>query len=332
MPASSRGSVALLLALSLVWGSSWIANEMLRDQCGPLQLAMLRYVLAAFFVASALCVQQIYHRLRRGGMTRPARNHSLADHKSPPQLAGQLSGGAAGAPDHGWIVVSVLLGCTMFVLPDLLLIWSGGHGAAAWTPMIYAGLPLVLLLTAGELRMPAVLGVGAMLILLNGSLPLTASKLLWVLPIAVAVLLQGWSLVYAQRHCAAASSLRGVIVQMVTAALLLWASVRVSHEVPGAQSPLCWPVSSRAALCLLAGLATAIAYPLYYQLLEKLEPAQLVVSEWLQTLVAISESAALLHHRPGWPMVGASAVLIGCAVLLLQGENARADSILRLPS
>ncbi len=326
MPASSRRSVAILLALSLVWGSTWIANEILRDQCGPLRLAMLRYLLAAFLVACTLCVQQIHQRLRRGGKPTQSRTHSSADLKSPAGPDTQRT------QNRSWVAINLLLGCTMFVVPDLLLVWSAGHGAAAWTPMIYAGLPLGLLLKAGELRMPAVLGVGAILIVLNGSLPLTAGKLLWVLPIAGAVLMQGWSLVYAQRHCAAASSLSGVMVQLATAALLLCAAIGIWHEAFAAQPLLRWPASSLAALCLLAGLATAAAYPLYYRLLQTLEPAQLAVSEWLQTLVAIFESAVLMHQRPGWPMVGAAAVLIGCAVLLLRGDGGEAESFFRLTS
>jgi drug/metabolite transporter (DMT)-like permease len=321
----------MLLALSLVWGSTWIANEMLRNQCGPLRLAMLRYLLAAFFVACVLCVQQIYRRLRQGGQTSLSHD-AFSDGSIQSRFTGPAEPDTHRTKDHGWIAVSALLGCTMFVVPGLLLVWSAGRVAGGWIPMIYAGLPLFLMLVAGELRTPAILGVGAMLILLNGSLPLTVGRLLWVLPIVGGVISQGWSLVYAQRHCAVASSLRGAMVQFMTAALLLWTATKLWPEAPGAESLLRWQASSLGVLSLIAGLATAVAYPLYYRLLQSLEPAQLAISEWLQTLVAISESAILLHVRPGWPMLGAAAVLVGCAVALLRGDSDQAESILRLTS
>jgi drug/metabolite transporter (DMT)-like permease len=298
----------MLLALSLLWGSSWIANEMLREQAGPMRLTMLRYLLGGVICAVASGARALVLRLR---------------------LRGQGAGRASGAPATRWFAVSVVLGCTFFGVPDLLLVWAAQHGSAAWTPLVYAGLPLGLWLAAGELRVPAILGVGAMLVLLNGSLPVSAGRLGWVLPIVAAVALQGWSLVYARRHLAAAGSLRGVAVQllvaagMVRGALLLW---------PEAVRNEAWPGSSLGALCLLAVLGTAVAYPLYYRLLSTLEPGQLATSEWLQTLVAIAESAVLVHQRPGWAMIGAAGALVGCAAVVLRGSRQEIGGMLGLSS
>ncbi len=326
MPASSRRSIAMLLGLSLVWGSTWIANDTLRHQSGPLRLAMLRYLLAGLFVACVFCARLIYGWLRRGGHTGRLQTHSSCGLDLQQQFAGPDK---QAVREYGWIGVNLLLGCTMFVVPDLLLVWSAGHVAAGWVPMIYAALPLGLLLMAGDLRTPAILGMGAMLVLLNGSLPITAGRLPWILPIAGAVGLQGWSLVYAQRHCAAASSLGGVMVQLVAAAFLLRAMINLWHEPSLADSLLRRPVAPLGALCMLAGPATAVAYPLYYRLLQGLEPAKVAISEWLQTLVAICESAVLFHLRPSWMMIGAASVLVGCAALLLCGDRDEVEPFFR---
>ncbi len=299
MPASSRRSVGILLALSLLWGSSWIANAMLQEQAGPLRLAMLRYLLAALVCALAHGASLLALKLQLLG-ARPTIEASIP---------------ALDAPPTHWFAVSLLLGCTFFGAPDLLLIWAAQHGSAGWTPLMYAGLPLGLLLADGELRVPAILGVGAMLALLNGSLPVSARMLPWALPIVAAVALQGWSLVYARRHLAVAGSLRGIAVQLIAAAVLVRAALLLWPEAAQNEG---WPVSSLGALCLLAVLGTSVAYPLYYRLLSSLEPAQLATSEWLQTLVAIAESAVLLHQRPGWPMLGAAGALAGCAIVMLR--------------
>ncbi len=219
----------------------------------------------------------------------------------------------------------MILGVTMFALPDLLLLWAAHHGAAPWTPLIYAGLPLGLLLAAGQLRPAAILGLGAMLVVLNGSLPLTVVKLGWALLIVAAVALQGWSLLYARRHLAAVSTVRSVTAQLAVAACLLELALKSGFE-PAGHIPLrYWPASALGALGLLAILGTAVAYPLYYRLLAHFEPAQLATSAWLQTLAAVGESAALLRQRPGWPMLGAGCVLVACALILLHRETGRIE-------
>jgi len=318
--ASRYRPVAILVAVSFVWGSAWIANEMLREQAGPVHLAVLRYGLAAVSLATVCGCQRLYRRLK--ATRHPADSpREPAPARSGPQCAALSALDVTDAASRLSIRISVALGVTMFALPDLLLRCSAQHGAAPFVPLIYAGLPLGLLVARGELQAPAILGLGAMLVLLNGSLPLAASKLAWALPIVCAVALQGWSLVYARRHLAAASSLPGVIVQLLSAAWILQVSLRVWPEAQGVEALRQWLGESLAALCLLAGLATAIAYPLYYRLLAHLEPGQLATSEWLQTLAAIAESAILLRQSPGWPMIGAASVLVVCAGLLLRPSS-----------
>jgi drug/metabolite transporter (DMT)-like permease len=298
---------------------------MLREQAGPVHLAVLRYILAAVFLLGIYGCRRLYRRL--GRQAQPPRAQLAAYRGEPvssgiqPELATLTVPPVANAAIRRWILVSMVLGLTMFALPDLLLRCSAQHGAAPFVPLIYAALPLGLLLWSGELRAPAILGLGAMLVLLNGSLPLNAAKLGWALPIVCAVALQGWSLVYARRHLAAGSSLPGVIVQLLSAAWILQVSLRVWPEAQGVDALRQWPGESLAALCVLAGLATAMAYPLYYRLLARLEPGQLAISEWLQTLVAIAESAILMRQHPGWPMIGAACVLVVCAGLLLRPSS-----------
>ena len=230
-----------------------------------------------------------------------------------------------------WIGINALLGLTMFGIPDLLLVWASHHGAAAWTPLIYAGLPLGLVLAAGELRGAAVLGLGAMLVLLNGSFPLSTAKMLWALLIVAAVAMQGWSLIYASRRPAVTASVRGCMVQLMSALCLMEVALKLWPEA-GAVPLRDWPAASVAALCLLAALATAFAYPAYYRLLRTMEPAQLATSAWLQTMVAVGESALLLRQRPGWAMMAAAFVLVGCTLLLLRQQQGATQPLLRLSS
>ncbi|HEY0785594.1 MAG TPA: EamA family transporter, partial [Acidobacteriaceae bacterium] len=188
-----------------------------------------------------------------------------------------------------------------------------------WTPLVYAGLPLALSIAAGKLRMVAVVGVGAMLVLLNGSLPLGPERLLWTLPVVAAVGLQGWSLGYARRQGRAASSLGSVMLQCLTAGagLLVAAALAREAALPGVRS---WTPVQLVAAAGIVVLATAAAYPLYYRMLAVLEPAQAAGSQWLQTVVAVAEAAWLLGQRPRAAMAGAALMLVGCTVLLVRRD------------
>ena len=302
---SARSSAGLLLALSLIWGTTWIANAMLAQPESPLHIVMLRYLVALLLIALAYGGQRLFGRL--GSHAAGPRSQGLS--RLPNQTRGNV------------MLTGMTLGCTMFALPDLLLVWAARHGAGPWTPLIYAGLPLGLMLSSGKLRTAAILAPGAMLVLLNGSLPLTPQKIAWAAPIAAAVALQGWSLLYARDHLAEVSSLRGMLWQLLVAVVLLRTALWLWPEPGGHLSLRFWQAGSVFALFLLGLLATALAYPLYYRLLARYEPAQLAATAWLQTLVAVGESALLLHQRPGWPMIGAACALVACSVSLLGTES-----------
>jgi probable blue pigment (indigoidine) exporter len=276
-----RRAVLTLLAISTIWGSTWIPNQYLEGQGTPCALAALRYAVAALILAIvATLIPQA-----RASTWRP----------------------------------SLTLGVTMLGVPVLLMAITGRHGAGAWTPLLYAALPLGLSIAAGELQFAAIAGAGAMFLLLNGSLPLTSAKLFWTLPTAAAVALQGWSLLYARKHLQTAAAPAGIVFQFATASIVLGAASLVL-EAPVRLAHI-WPTSGVLALAALAIVATALAYPLYYRLLAFLAPSQITTSQWLQTLVSVAEGAYLLRQRPGWMMLASSITLVGCTHILLRDQT-----------
>ena len=306
----TRESAGVLLALSLLWGSSWIGNEIVRHQARPLHFALLENLLACACLASAVAARKAVARLRNQAVS-PMQVETVAPASASPGL-------------RAW--PNILLGLTLFALPDLLVTWASGHGAGAWIPEVYACMPLGLALAAGELSAAAILGPCAMLVLLNGSLPLAPATLVWILPIGAAVALQGWSLCFVRRNPAAVLSLSSVLIQLGTASAALWVALTLVTEP--ASTPLrSWPASATAALCLLAALATALAYPLFYRLLRTLSPTQAAVCEWWQPLIAIGESGLLLHVRPGLPMILSALILILCSGLILGHSETEAPTL-----
>jgi drug/metabolite transporter (DMT)-like permease len=289
-----RRPAIILITISFVWGSTWIPNEYLAGQGTPCALAALRYASAAGPLAIIALINKRYRCRRTGG---PA----LSD-----------AGGR-------WFWTGIILGLTMFAAPNLLLSLTARHGAGAWTPLLYAGLPLGLSMVAGELQVAAIVGVGAMFALLNGSLPLTAGKLFWALPTLGAVGLQGWSLLYVRRHLRVAVAPAGVAVQFAVAAVVLGLCSLCMEPAPRIAAT--WNGATLIAFLALGVLATAAAYPFYYRLLGSFSPEQVSISQWLQTLVGVAEGAWILRQRPGWTMLTAAVALVSCAWLLLRDDQ-----------
>ena len=313
-----------LALVSLVWGSAWIANAVIAEELDALRAEALGLAIACLFLGILGLLQhwRRLHAMRPLSGARRALRRSITLHTRYQKSAPAHPSPVEALPPSGLqrklqARICATLGCTMLGLPSLLLFWASQHGSGAWAPLIYAALPLGLGVASGKLQAAAVVAVGAMLTLLNGSFPISGDKLLWVLPIAAAVALQGWSLGYAGENREAAGSIFGLFLQLLTATgmLLIAAFLFASHG----SNHLRQRQTMLAAVCIGA-LVYAAGYAMYYRLLQVYQPAQLATSQWLQTLVAVAESAWLLRRMPGPMMLASATLLLFCAWLILQPE------------
>ena len=295
---------ALLLLISLVWGSSWLATQGVRDQGTPLALGALRYGCAAVLLGVALLLLRIAAR-QPAVPTKPS---------SPAENKRGFSRG---------LVRDALLGLTMLAAPTALLAVSAQHNAGAWTLMYYSAMPLILSLAEGELRLPAVLAPGAMYILLNGMVPFFEGIPLWGLLSLAAVLLQAFALRYAQKHLRGmpvAQLARSVTWQCAVASLVLGV-LSIAAEQSLRLLVAGWTGNATASLAALVILATVLAYTAYYVLLASYETSQLAVSQWLQLTVAVGESAWMLGAPLPWRQVAAGAALIAVSIVMLRSKE-----------
>jgi drug/metabolite transporter (DMT)-like permease len=291
----SAAQISIYLAVSLIWGSSWIPEQSLSNQAAPLAAGSLRFALAALIVIP-IALPRLLRRL--------------------PELAADHEALVAGL-----IVDPFVLGITLLALPYALAVWAGQHGAGGWTPLVYAALPL---LAATDGWRPAMIAaIGATLIVLNGSLPLSLLKAAWALPILLAVASQAFALHYARRR---RPLLAGFAVQLLFAATVLGA-LSFAFEAAPRVSPVTG--SGVLSLAILAAVATALAYWLYFQLLRDLTPAQAASTQWLQFVVTVTTSAVILGARPSWMMLAGLAALVACSARLLFAP-VREDVTIRL--
>ena len=289
-------SLFLLCGISLLWGSGWIVVPLLAQTAAPFAASGLTFAAAAVVLGAASLAGRF-----------PA--HRKADARVP-------------------LRASLLLALTMLACPLALLLIAGRHGVSGWVPLLYACLPLFTGFAAWSPAM--VLAPGAVLVLLNGIVPFSVTQTLWALPVLAAVATQAFALRYAARGLRRASLralLRSVALQCVLAAALLAAGSLFFDPSPRLAPQ--WNAFSMGALLLLAVATTALAYAGLYWLLARsvLAPRQVAVTQWLQLLVAVGESAWFAHTWPSWPMLAAAAILAGCAWSVLLSSLRAEDAI-----
>jgi hypothetical protein len=69
------------------------------------------------------------------------------------------------------------------------------------------------------------------------------------------------------------------------------------------RSGFVWRWSLVRSEAVLAIARSALALPLYYWLLHRMESFQLTASQWLVTVVGVSEGLMLVREAPGWRLL-----------------------------
>ncbi len=288
-------AILLLAAASLVWGSGWILTPLLAQVAAP-------YASAALLLGAASLVFAPF--------TVPGR---------PAIPAG----------------TTLSLSLAMFAVPTVLLTAAGQHGAAGWPALLYAGMPLLLGLARGRWSAAGVVAIGAVLVLLNGTVPFAPSRLPWALAAFAAVLCQAWALLRIagrMRGQVLRPILGSLAVQCALAAGILALCSFTLDPAPRLASAPQWTSASGLALLVLGAAVTAFPYGAVYWLLAnaELRPQQIAVTQWWQTLAALAESICFAHVRPSSELKVAAAVLAVCSVAELRASESTPEIPLTL--
>jgi drug/metabolite transporter (DMT)-like permease len=270
-------------ALSVVWGSTWIASDTLTEYVPPLRGSAVRFLLAAL-----LCLPVILG-------------------KRLPLPRGRALG-------------SILtLSVTMVAVPLLLLLWAKQHVSSATVTVLFAAMPLLVALrtpVAVPLRalQGAVVGVGAIAFLVSASPSLAQLGGAAVALIAVAFV--GESSLMARRDLGSAHPVMVVALLAGSAALMLFLASLVVER----GQPAHWNQSSLASLIFLSAVAGAPAYAMYFWLLQRREAYQVATLEWIEPIVAIGETALFLRLGLSFSMIAGSLVTLVCLVLVMKAR------------
>jgi drug/metabolite transporter (DMT)-like permease len=281
-------------ALGVIWGTTWVAADSLAEQIPPLLGAAARFLLSAVLLIPVILWKRL--TIPRG---RPL----------------------------GFVL---LLSFTMVVLPLLLLLWARPQLPSATVAVLYAGMPLMVVLLTNGLEgsevprraMPATIGgMAAIALALGASFSIAQAGAAAVVFVAVAF--TGGSSLVARREFRSVDPLLVTAVLLGAAALLLWgASVALERGQPAH-----WNRNAIGSLIFLAAVGGAPAYAIYFWLLQRLEAYQTATVQWIEPLVAMIESAVLLRMGLSLNMIAGVLVTFVSLLVVMRARGEDDDTV-----
>jgi drug/metabolite transporter (DMT)-like permease len=277
-------------ALSVVWGSTWIASGSLTESVPPLRGSAFRFLLAAL-----LCLPIILWK-----RSRLPRGRALG--------------------------FTLLLSATMVALPFLLLIWAKQHVSSATITVLFAAMPLVVaLLTPGRVPQRAlqstIVAAGAIALLVGASV--SWSQAGGIALALTAVISIGASSLMARRELGSVPPVVVTALLMTAAGLILFLADLVLERGESAQ----WNQQAIASVVCLGAVAGAPAYAAYFWLLQQREAYQVATLEWTEPLIAISETAFFLRQGFSFSMIAGALVTLVCLLLVMQARAEDDDNV-----
>jgi drug/metabolite transporter (DMT)-like permease len=281
---------ALLAALSVLWGGSFFFNGVVLRELPPFTLVLLRVLLAAMILLPALCAQRL--PFPKGWM--------------------------------GWMPF-FLIALFNNVLPFSLIVTGQMYIPSGLASILNATTPLFtvsVMAAAGEEKLVirrvagVIVGLVGVVILRGGGLGLASGQGLGVLLCLAAALSYGISALIARRALSDSPPLATATFQLMASSLMM-AVVAGILERPW-QLPMPGAVTWFAVIGL-AGLSTALAYIVFFQVLRRSGATNVMLVTLLVPVTAILLGSLVLGEQIS-PREIAGALVIGSALLLIDGR------------
>jgi drug/metabolite transporter (DMT)-like permease len=275
-------------ALGLIWGSTWVASDTLSEQIPPLLGSGCRFLLAAVVLVPVIL-------LKRWKLPR--------------------------CRALGYFL---LLSVTMIALPLLLLVWARAQLPSATVTVLFALMPLVvILLTPGleggvvpnRATPAAIVGLGAMVMVTGVSF--SAAQIWGVAVVFAAVVFTGASSLIARREGKDVHPVVATACLLGAAGFFLWAASLGLERGQAVQ----WTREVVRAVVVLGVLGSAVPYVLYFWLLQRVEAYQLATVQWIVPLAGLVESAAFLRIGLSYSIIAGAVVTLGCVLVVTRARQ-----------
>ena len=278
-----------LVVLAALWGGSFLLMRLGALEFGPIGTAFLRVLIAAAILTAVLALRRQLGVLRR--------------HLGPSLFVGVLNSGIPFAL-FSFAVLSISTGLTS-ILNATAPMW-GALVASLWLGERLAPLRIVGL----------VIGAGGVALLSWDKVALRDGQAAWAIAAVLgATLCYGIAASFTKRFLTgvppmvtAAGSQLGATLGLVIPAWI-WMPRLLGDGAPGA--------SAWGAIVLLACLCTALAYILYFRLIERAGPQRALTVTFLVPVFGVAYGALILGEvvEPR-ALVAAAVVLVGTALAL----------------
>lgn len=274
---------AAYAALCIVWGTTWFPADTLAQTVPPLRGAVARFALAGL-----LCVPIIlWKRLE--------------------------------LPRGRQLGFVFLLSLTLVALPVLLLLWAQPRLSSATVTVLFAAMPLLLVILDPKIvphsaLQTCILALGAIAVVV--SLRFSVDQAAGAAVVLLAVASSAGSLLLVRRELQRIHPVVITASLLGPAALLLFLSSLVIERGQTVE----WNRSAIASVMFLAALGGVPAYATYFWLLERLEPYQVATLQWVEPLIALWESAILLHVGLSFTMFAGSLVTLFCVFWVMRAR------------
>ena len=278
--------LALFVLVGLIWGSEWLVTRDLDSP--PLGALALRYAMAAVVLCAILLVPRI-----------PLSKLRL-------------------------MVISAITGITFAAVPVLLIGWARERVSPGLLVVILAMTPLIAALmegrASGGFPISLVGGVAGTALLASQGLSFAATQWAGAAALLAAGALIAGSIIGVKRQLADVPVVMLAAIQLASGAAFL----AIVSWIAEGRFGFTWSGSLVRAEAVLAIAGGALALPLYYWLLRRMESFQLTASQWLVTVVGVGEGLLLVREAPGWRLVAGAAILLaslGSLVTRQRGDD-----------
>lgn len=282
--------ILAMIALSIVWGSTWMAIRVLVVAVPPMHSASLRFLLASVILLPFIQFKKIQWPTGRG------------------------------------LHASLLLSLTMIAVPSALTFWSEQRLSSGLTALIFGAMPLLTaILTpwmAGR-SVPRVawqamiVGLGGLGLVMSGAISTSLWQAVGALAVLLAVLLYAGSSVYAKEALAGVNPFVSTAIQFFLGGI--WLAVASLFFERG--QPSTWSTSAIVALVFLSIFASALSFTLYYWLLKHIEAYQLTSLQLVVPIIAVAEGAFFLREAVPWTMIVGAAVVLGSIFFVMRAKH-----------
>jgi drug/metabolite transporter (DMT)-like permease len=282
--------ILAMAAISLVWGSTWMAIRVLVIAVPPMHSASLRFLLASVILLPFILLKRARWPKGRG------------------------------------LGATFLLSLTMVAVPSALTFWSEERLSSGMTALIFGAMPLIsAVLTpwmAGR-KVPRVAwqamiaGLAGLALVLSGAILISLWQLAGALAVLAAVALYAGSSVYAREALIGVDPRTSTAIQFFLGGI--WLAVGSATFERG--RPSHWSEPAIAALVFLAVFASALTFTLYYWLLKKVEAYQLTSLQLIVPIIAVAEGCYFLHEAVPWTMLLGTAIVLGSVAYVMRSRS-----------